>query len=75
MTTHSSVLAWEVPWTGAWRATVHGVTRVGYDSVTDKENELPGYCTDIDWNILPRFPGKKSFLLVLEIQPEGPAGG
>ena len=24
--THSSILAWEIPWTrGAWRATVHGV--------------------------------------------------
>ena len=23
--THSSILAWEIPWTrGAWRATVHG---------------------------------------------------
>ena len=21
---HSSILAWEIPWTGAWRATVHG---------------------------------------------------
>ena len=27
MATHSSVLAWRIPWTeGAWRATVHGVT-------------------------------------------------
>ena len=60
----------------AWRATIHGGhRRVSYDSVTDKENELPGYCTDIDWNILPRFPGRKSFLLVLGIQPEGPARG
>ena len=25
MATHSSSLAWEIPWTGAWRATVHGV--------------------------------------------------
>ena len=24
MATHSSVLAWEVPGRGAWRATVHG---------------------------------------------------
>ena len=22
--THSSILAWEIPWTGAWRATIHG---------------------------------------------------
>ena len=27
MATHSSILAWEIPWTEeAWRATVHGVT-------------------------------------------------
>ena len=28
MVTHSSILAWEIPWTeGAWRATVHEVTK------------------------------------------------
>ena len=27
MATHSSVLDWEIPQTGARRATVHGVTR------------------------------------------------
>ena len=27
MVTHSSILAWEVPWRGAWRAIVHGVTK------------------------------------------------
>ena len=25
MATHSSILAWRVLWTGAWRAGVHGV--------------------------------------------------
>ena len=25
--THSSTLAWEIPWTGAWGATVLGVTK------------------------------------------------
>ena len=30
MASHSSVLAWRIPWTrGAWRATVHGVTHNG----------------------------------------------
>ena len=24
---HCSILAWEIPWTGAWLATVHGVTK------------------------------------------------
>ena len=28
MTTHSGILAWEIPWTeGAWRTTVRGVTK------------------------------------------------
>ena len=32
MTTHSSSLVWRIPTNrGAWRATVHGVTRVEYN--------------------------------------------
>ena len=31
MATYSSILAWEIPWTGAWWATVHGVARVGHN--------------------------------------------
>ena len=32
MATHSSILAWRLPMDrGAWRATVHGVARVGHD--------------------------------------------
>ena len=27
MATHSSILAWRTPWTGAWRATVHGAAK------------------------------------------------
>ena len=27
MATHSSNLAWRIPWTGVWRATVRGVAR------------------------------------------------
>ena len=35
MTTHSSILAWEIPWTrGAWWSTVHGVAKVGHYLVT-----------------------------------------
>ena len=35
MATHSSILAWRIPKDrGAWRATVHGVARVGHDLVT-----------------------------------------
>ena len=31
MVTHSNILAWKIPWTGAWWATVHEVERVGHD--------------------------------------------
>ena len=27
MRTHCSILAWRIPWTGAWWATVHGVLK------------------------------------------------
>ena len=27
MATHSSILAWEIPWTGAWRAAVHRIPK------------------------------------------------
>ena len=27
MATHSSTLAWKIPWRGGWQAAVHGVTR------------------------------------------------
>ena len=27
MATHSSILAWKIPWRGAWLATVHGVAK------------------------------------------------
>jgi len=27
MATHYSILAWKIPWTGAWQATVHGVAQ------------------------------------------------
>ena len=36
MATHSSILAWKFPWNrGAWRATIHGVKRVGHDWATN----------------------------------------
>ena len=34
MATHSSILAWRIPWTGTWQATVRGVARVVHDLVT-----------------------------------------
>ena len=29
MATHSSMLTWRIPWTGAWQATVHRVAESG----------------------------------------------
>ena len=26
--THSSILAWRIPWTGAWQATVHRIAEL-----------------------------------------------
>ena len=34
---NSSILAWEIPWTGAWWVTVHRVVRVGYNLVTKQQ--------------------------------------
>ena len=41
MVTHSSILAWEIPWTeepGGLRGGVHGVQRVSRDLATKQEN-------------------------------------
>ena len=27
MAIHTGILAWEIPWTGTWQATVHGVAK------------------------------------------------
>ena len=34
MATHSNILAWKIPWTGAWQATVHGVPTARHDLAT-----------------------------------------
>ena len=41
MATHSSILAWEIPWTeGAWQAAVHRVAeRVGHDLATKQQRQ------------------------------------
>ena len=41
MTTHCTILAWEIPWTEEpGRATVHGVARVRHDFVTKPPPKL-----------------------------------
>ena len=43
MVNHSHILAWKIPWTAAWQATVHRVARVGHNLVTKppRTNEFP----------------------------------
>ena len=38
MATHSSILAWRIPWTGACQTTVHRVARVGLDLASKPPN-------------------------------------
>ena len=41
MATHSSILAWKIPWRGgAWWATVHGSQRVRHGLVTKQQQQI-----------------------------------
>ena len=43
MATHSSILAWRIPWTeGPWWATVHGAQRVRYYLATKQQHPFYG---------------------------------
>ena len=57
MATHSSVLAWRIPWTGAWWATV--------DRVTKSRTRLQWRGTRME------RPGGGEMLEVAECQAEG----
>ena len=41
MATHSSILAWEIPWTEEPQATVHGIAELGTTELTDKSSAVP----------------------------------
>ena len=43
MATYSSILAWNIPWTGAWWAAVHGVAK----NQTYLSDCAFTYCTDV----------------------------
>ena len=49
MATHSSILCQKVPWTGAWWATAHGVTK---ELDTTKQQQLPLKCGSLQGNRL-----------------------
>ena len=40
MAAHSSIIAWKILWTGAWRATVHGVSKSWTRLSTHKQHLL-----------------------------------
>ena len=41
MTTCSSILAWKIPWRGAWQATVHGVAKSWTRLSTHTQSQQP----------------------------------
>ena len=51
MATHSSILAWEIPWTEepGW-ATVHGVASVGHDLATKPPSTADSLCCVVESN-------------------------
>ena len=51
MATHSSILAWEIPWTEepGW-ATVHGVASVGHDLATKPLSTADSLCCVVESN-------------------------
>ena len=48
---HPSILAWEIPWTEAWQATVHGVAKVS--DTTEQLNHKDYMLTDMHRKYLP----------------------
>ena len=70
ITTHSSMLAWRILWTGAWRATVHEVTKsqtlLSHWANWGRENMVPWWkwwSADVRvWMMLT--PGLHALLLV-----------
>ena len=46
MATHSSILAWRIPWIGAWQATIHGVTKKLDTTEQLNSSSLVPYITD-----------------------------
>ena len=44
MATHSSILAWEMPWTEEPGGLVHGLQTVGHDQVTKPPQQTVTWC-------------------------------
>ena len=41
MTTGSSILAWKIPWRGAWQAAAHGVAELDLTEHTHTQSQQP----------------------------------
>ena len=50
MVTHSSILAWEIPWAEEPGATVHGVAKVGHSEVKAAQS-CPTLCDPMDCSL------------------------
>ena len=63
MAPHSSILAWKIPWGGAWWAAVHGSLRVRHNLATNPPPP-PHQPTD---NIYSKHSSKMRTTLILVI--------
>ena len=49
MATHSSILIWKIPWTGAWQAAVHRVAK----SWTQLSDSLTCHAGEVGFGLCP----------------------
>ena len=81
MAIHSSILAWNIPWTEAWRSTVHGVTKSWTQLKQLNTPPPPHTHTHIDNKIMPTcweeytFTGWTSYTWGEEKETEMSHGG
>ena len=66
MATHSSILAWKIPWRGGWQATVQGVTKSWTQLTTHMHAHMPTNILNLKSQL---FINQVSFLLYLQLLP------
>ena len=67
MATHSSALAWKIPWMGAWSAAVHGVVK--------SQTQLNGFTFTFHFHALEKEMAIHSSALAWRIQGTAEPGG
>ena len=70
MATHSSIFAWRIPRTGAWRATVHGVTELDTTGISGKQGIAFFQCKGVP-NIALDKVTLENYPLLSEIPSDG----